>query len=176
MPIHTQTALITWIPSSIDGMREAKKLHKSFERYSVIKDPGKLTKGDLGKYLSVIIVGHRGEFTANDNKYLESLYALAIGSNCNWIVLANCESGIAARGRPLEVNELWSPGQRLANALKIKVSGTKRPLTFDEVGKGLAFAVVGGILIRSNPLGSDLWNDFGPQSEMEQVIEGLSNL
>jgi len=177
MPKHTQNALITWIPNSSDGMREAKKLNKLFDKYSVIKDPGKLSKADLGNYMSVIIIGHRGEFTANHNYYLESLAALATGSGCGWIVLANCSSAVAAKSRTLEVNELWAPGQKLANRLKIKVSATKRDLGFDEVGKGLAFALtLGEVLTRSNPPGSELWHDFGPQTALEEITEGLSNI
>lgn len=177
MPLSTQHSLITWVPNSIDGKREAKKLNNRFHMYSVIKAPESLNKMDVDCHSCMIVVGHRGEFTANNNQLFNSLNHLVSMSSCRWIILANCDSGVNYRSGTLTNNELWSPAQRLANMSKKLVSGTKRPLTFDEVGKGLAFALVNKeMLIRSNPKGSDLWVDFSPISDVDLITEGLMNL
>lgn len=176
MPNHEQHTLITWIPGSADGRREARRLHDRFRRYSAIRMPERLTRAEIGDYMLLIVVGHREEFAIGDVQ--ESLVRLLDGSGCHWVVLANCSSGLAAYLGPLEHNELWSPAQRLANRLKIKVSGTSRALTFDEVGMGYAFALaVGEVLIRSNPIGAPgLWRDYEPQEPIDEITEGIGRL
>jgi len=175
MPKPTQHAVITWIPNSGDGMREARRLNARFRNYSVLRAPDKLTTSELSEYMSLIVVGHRGEF---GDATQQSLANLLHGSDCHWVVLANCSSGVATSVGALGDNELWSPAQRLANALRIKVSGTARALTFDEVGLGLAFALtLGEVLIRSNPpSAAHLWRDYEAQSEVDEVAEGISHL
>jgi hypothetical protein len=175
MPKSTQHALITWIPNSKDGEREARNLNGVFRNYSVLQRPDKLTAETLSDYLSLIVVGHRGEFSSS---ILDSLSALLRPSHCHWLVLAMCSSAEAAYQGPLQDNELWTPAQRLSNELRIRVSGTKRALLFDEVGKGYAFALaIGEILIRSDPPNSpELWKDCEPQSEIDEITDGLSRL
>lgn len=174
MPKHTQHAIITWVPNSDDGQREAKNLNKLYKNYSVICEPGKLTSDMLSNYLSFIVVGHRGEFST---ALYDQLATLIKGSHCNWLVLANCNSGEVYFEAPLGNNELNAPAQKMANECKIKVSGTSGLLTFDEVGKGYAFALaIGEVLIRSNPYGRDLWIDFEPQSEIEEITEMLGRM
>ena len=172
---NTKYALITWIPFSNDGSREARKLNALYQNYSDIISLDMLTTSKLSDYLSLIVVGHRGEFSHN---YYESLMKIVRGSQCTWVVLANCNSGKAKHSGPLGDNELISPAQKLSNSLGIEVSGTVRQLTFDEVGEGLAFALaVGEILIRSNPPGNfQLWRDYVPQSDIEEATEMFSKL
>lgn len=175
MPKDTQHALITWIPQSTDGKREAINLNNLYRDYSVLIDLNKLTTSEVSKYMSLIVVGHHSEFL---NETLENLVKVVQGSDCTWIVLAMCDSGTTKYYGTLENNELWSKAQKLSNRLKIKVSGTMRPLTFDEVGKGLAFALtLTEILIRSNPaMDSQLWKDFEPQNDVDEIIEGFKNI
>lgn len=177
MPKSTQHTLITWIPESREGKREATNLNKITQNYSVLIAPDSLNSEILGNYMSLIVVGHKGEFTEEPYK---SLVQLVKNSQCKWVVLANCESGIAEYRGTLQNNELWPLAQKLANELNIKVSGTTRMLTFDEVGKGYAFALtLNEILIRSNPLnnnGPSLWKDFQRQSGIEEITDGLERL
>ncbi|WP_295973024.1 hypothetical protein [uncultured Xanthomonas sp.] len=177
MPGKTIHTLITWIPDSAnDGEREAKRLNARFSAYSNVIDGRKLTSSALDGYMSLIVVGHRSELLKSG--VLGSLTTLVRGSQCPWVVLANCASGTATQQGTLGDNELWEPAQKLANDLKIRVSGTTRALTFDEVGQGTAFALARGeVLIRSNPPGtSGLWKDFHPQDGIEQITQGLRNL
>lgn len=174
MPKHTQHAIITWVPNSKDGQREATKLNTIYKDYSFLLEPSKLTSDMLSNFMSFIVVGHRGEF--NDDLYSQ-LKSLIKDSHCNWLVLANCHSAEARYEGPLGDNELLSPAQSIANDCKIKVSGTTRLLTFDEVGKGYAFAlVIGEVLIRSNPYGKELWIDLEPQSDIEELTEMMGRL
>lgn len=170
MPTHRQHALITWIPESVDGQREARRLHARYRDYSVLRTPTKLAGAD---YMSVIVVGHRSEFTT---QMQEAFVQLLQGST--WVVLALCDSGLAKFKGTLGDNEFWSPAQKLANRMRIRVSSTIRPLTFDEVGMGHAFTLsLGEILIRINPPSSHaLWRDCEPQSGVDELSEGISRL
>ena len=176
MPTHTQHTLITWVPGSGDGMREARRLHARFRNYSVLKAPDRLSGSFMDDFMSVIVVVHRSEMTRKD--VIESALRLFSQTQCSWIVLAICSGGQASRSGSLGSNELWSPAQYLANRLNKKVSSTTRTLTFDEVGQGLAFALtLGEVLIRSNYSGGgNLWVDYTRQSGLDEITEGLSNL
>lgn len=176
MPRHTTHSLITWVPGSEDGRREARRLQRLFSAYSDIRAPGKISPGELGYYMNLIVVGHRSEIS--QQLMVESLVRLVGGSGCPWLILANCHSGVAHREGTLGNNELLDPAQALANRLRIRVSGTGRVLTFDEVGRGTAFALaLGEILIRSNPPGGgELWRDFEPQSGLDQLTTMFQNL
>ncbi|AXE34811.1 hypothetical protein [Chromobacterium phragmitis] len=167
--------LLTWVPQSGDGEREARKLHGIASDYCTLEQPGKLTTDQLSRHAVLIIVGHRQEFTSS---LYESLKGLLSHASCGWLTLAMCSSAVAEYHGPLRDNELWSPAQRLANELRIKVSGTRRELGFDEVGRGYAFALAGGeILMRSDPLDSPgLWQDCVEQDDVEMITEGLANL
>jgi hypothetical protein len=176
MPKHTQHALITWIPNSVDGKREATRLHGLHRNYSVLMAPGSIGKSDPGDYMSTIVVGHREELI--EFRIFQSLVDLLSGSGCTWLVLAACHGGETKKFGPLGDNELISPAQALSNRLRIKVSGTTRALTFDEVGKGYAFALtLKEILIRSNPVyDNTLWKDHDPQSDLEAITKALEKL
>ncbi|WP_293938141.1 hypothetical protein [Iodobacter sp.] len=176
MPKSTQHALITWIPGSEDGRREARNLNRKFNNYSVLKAPDKLRPGEGSEYMSLIVVGHRGEFKKDLFSSLVTYLSIA---RVSWVVLAMCNSSQKNYfGVLSEHNEQHSPAQELANKLNIKVSGTKRDLLFHEVGQGQAFALtLGEILIRSNPnSGEDLWFDCEKQSDIDELTEALSSL
>lgn len=176
MPRSTQHALITWIPGSEDGRREARNLNRKFQNNSVLKAPDKLAPGEASKYMSIIVVGHRGEFGSD---LFASLVTYLSLSRVGWVVLAMCNSSSKKYFGPLsEHNEQHSPAQALANKLGVKVSGTKRDLLFHEVGQGLAFALtLGEILIRSNPnSGEDLWFDCEKQNAVEELTDAFASL
>lgn len=167
--------LISWLPGSKDGMYCANSLHKMFRANSVMKKPEHLSKQELSRYQCFIIVGHRSELCSNSTFF--SLTNLLINSGCNWVVLANCDSGISNRRNTLEEHELLSPARQLSQRCNIKVSGTKRPLLFTEVSEGTAFTLANfEFLIRVNPPGSDLWVDFEKCNEIDLITEGISNL
>jgi hypothetical protein len=176
MPASTKHTLLTWIPDSADGEREVRKLHARYAGYSTLVNSAQVTAADLDKHSLFVVVGHRSEITQTNT--FHSLAELVRQSTCQWVVLANCSTGVATRQETLGDNELSSPGQILANRLRIRVSGTSRPLTFDEVGMGLAFTLVHGeFLIRANPPdGSKLWIDFEPQDAVMEIDEAIRNL
>ncbi|WP_227495713.1 hypothetical protein [Vibrio coralliilyticus] len=167
--------LITWLPSSDDGMNCAKALHKLYKLNLVLKRPEHLSKLELGYYKCLIVVGHRSELCIDRTFY--SLADSLMNSGCPWLVLANYDSGISNRVKTLEDHELLSPAQRLSLQCNIKVSGTKRPLLFTEVSEGTAFTLTNfEFLIRANPPGEDLWVDFEKCNELDLITEGVSNL
>lgn len=176
MPKHNQHALITWIPDSQDGYREACRLYSLHRENTVMKPPTKLVAGELGDYMSTIVVGHREELLRP--QIFQSLIQLLAGSGCTWLVLAACHSGEKKYFGPLGDNELMAPAQYLANRLKIKVSGTTRPLLFEEVGQGRAFAItLGEVLIRSNPnYDNTLWKDYMPQNNVDELTGMFKSL
>ncbi|SEN42406.1 hypothetical protein SAMN02800694_3446 [Luteibacter sp. UNCMF331Sha3.1] len=174
----TQHTAIAWIKGSTDGEREARNLAKLYPKNAkLVGDTSALTEDHFRAYASVIVVGHRSELKSQ--KIVDSvLNPRAARSKC-WIVLACCETAKAEGTKgTLEDRELWDPADKLAHDLKLRVSGTTRDLTFDEVGKGYAFALaLGEWLIRSNP--SDrpgLWKDIDPGDDVDFITRGLQNL
>ncbi|MCX2778862.1 hypothetical protein [Microbulbifer thermotolerans] len=184
MPSSTQNVLITWIPNSIDGAREATKLYRLYKNYAELRPPERL--GDMGEFMSVILVGHRSELLCD--YIIQSMLKVFSGKQnlsrtgacgCNWLVLAICEGGVGKyHGALSDNNEILSPARRLADLLKIKVSSTVRPLLFDEVGQGKAFTLAcGGLLIRSNPDHNPLWYDFEPNKiSIDELANQFSRL
>jgi hypothetical protein len=171
--------LITWIPGSVDGKHEATRLHFRFRAYSNLKMPNELNKNELGNYPNLIVVGHRSEF---DYTQQEQLTQSLKGSACKEVVLACCDSVVPVYEGPLRNNEYLSPAQALANRLNIQVWGTLRPLTFDEVGLGLAFAATFGakITVARSPsdvlFPSPLWHACRPQSDVDELTDAMSRL
>lgn len=176
MPISTRHALITWIPGSEDGRREAKNLNKKFNLHSAIKAPERLEAGEAENYMVLIVVGHREEFT----KYLfDSLVTYLSLSRASWVVLAMCNSARKKYfGTLCDGNEQHSPAQLLANRLNIKVTGTNRDLLFHEVGQGHAFTLaLGEVLIPTNTLIEDkLWHVCTKQDEIEELTDAFASL
>ncbi|WP_148212658.1 hypothetical protein [Hahella chejuensis] len=132
--------------------------------------------------MSIILVGHRSELL--HQPIIHSLLSVFSGEQnlarvgaggCNWLVLAVCDGGVGKfHGALQSKNEILSPARQLADRLNIKVSSTVRPLLFDEVGQGKAFALAQGeILIRSNPDHNPLWYDFEPN---KVLVDELANM
>jgi hypothetical protein len=106
--------------------------------------------------------------------------------------LAACSLAPPKYTGPLQDTNFLSPAQKSANNLNVKVTACTRALTFDEVGKGTAFARVASamILVPSNydakvsfgtfvtdvTIKMKLWQEFRKQSDLEAVIDGISNL
>jgi hypothetical protein len=177
----TRHALITWIPNSVDGKREAQRLHKLYSSYATIEQPERLTR--LHDYTSLIVVGHRSEFQQQGvRSSLRQLFGdeQSVAHGCGWLVLAICRGAVGNyHGALAEGNECLAPARAFAEWAKIKVSGTMRELTFDEVGRGTAFTLVHGeLLIRADPPGSPgLWRDFEPgAASVDELAEGISRL
>lgn len=173
MPSQTVHTVITWIPGSTDGIREAKRLHTRFKDNSQLCDPSKLTQETLSRHMYLIVVGHRSELSESGKSQLAQLFS---GINGPVLVLALCESAQARYQGPLRDNELSSPAQQLANRLKVEVKGTSRPLTFDEVGQGHAFALALGEVLIPNNVTSSLWVSCRAQTGLEEITSQISNL
>jgi len=174
----TEHTAIAWIKGSTDGEREARSLSKLYSKNAkLIGDTSALTADHFTKYASVIVVGHRSEL--RDQRIIDDvLKPRAKASKC-WIVLACCETAKVETSKDtLGDNELWTPAEKLAQELGLRVSGTTKELTFDEVGKGLAFALaLGEWLIRSNPsTRPGLWKDIDPVDDVDFITKGLQNL
>lgn len=163
--------LITWPPGSADGEREANRLHALYADVSDAIAGSHLPADNPGTYSTLIVVGHRSEIQAIDT--LKSLARGVKSLGISRVVMANCNSAVRTDGPPLGDNELWSPAQRLANASRAVVAATTRELGFAEVGESLAFArdAEHGIA----PVG-DLWRQVDPQSDIDEITEGLGNL
>lgn len=174
MPTHCQHTLITWVPQSIDGKREATRLHQRYRKYSVLRKPENL--GSASDFMSLIVVGHRQELMQPD--VFQSLISHLTTYRASWVVLAACDSGTKEYLGTLQNNDWLSPAQRVANELDVKVSGTTRPLLFVEVGESYAFALVlGEILLRKNPHYDDtLWKDYVKQESVEELTEMFGSL
>lgn len=176
MPASSKHTLLTWIPDSADGEREVRKLHARYAGYATLINAASITSADLNQHSLFVVVGHRSEIVQTPT--FRSLEVLVKNSQCQWVVLANCSTGVATNYGTFGENELSSPGQILANRLRIRVTGTSRPLTFDEVGMGLAFGLAHGeLLIRVDPpQGPGLWIDFEPQDAVSEIDEAIRNL
>ncbi|HVI56320.1 MAG TPA: hypothetical protein VM621_14860 [Luteibacter sp.] len=168
--------LITWPHGSTDGEREAKRLQALYPAASNWVDGSSLAGVTSKDFSLLIVVGHREEIEAVDT--LKALAACVTQLGIKWVVMANCNSAQTRTGGTLsDFNELWAPGQRLANDTGARVAATKRVLLFDEVGKGTAFkADATHGIVPTNPSGSDLWKEFTKQDDVDEITEGVSRL
>lgn len=153
MPTHTQHALITWAPDSKEGAREASKLNGLFASFSVRQHFSNISGYSLGSYMSLVIVGRIQDFSKT---FIQQILDLLKNVDWAWVVLAICDPDSK---KSFEIREL---AHYLAKKRQIKVSGTSRALTSDELGGGRAFALtLGEVLIRTNYEGSGkLWEDY----------------
>jgi hypothetical protein len=168
--------LITWPPGSVDGKREAERLHAIYPAASKAVDGAVLGNETSKDFSLLVVVGHRSEIKAVET--LKSLATCINSLGIRYVALANCESAVAKTGGTLsDTNELWAPAQRLANDTGAAVLGTTRDLSFDEVGQGKAF---GGTQDRGftpiNPTGETLWKEFRKQEPVDEITEGVSHL
>jgi len=168
--------LITWPPGSVDGKREAERLHALYPAVSKAVD-GSVLGGETSKDFSLlVVVGHRDEIKPVD--ILKSLAQCINSLGIRYVAMANCESAVAKTDGTLsDTNELWAPAQRVANATGAAVLATTRDLLFDEVGQGTAFM---GHADRAptpiNPSGETLWKEFRRQEGVEEITDGISHL
>jgi hypothetical protein len=168
--------LITWPPGSVDGKREAGRLHALYPAVSKAVDGSVLGSETSKDFSLLVVVGHRAEI-----KSVEVLKSLAQCINLlgiRYVVMANCESAVAKTGGTLsDTNELWAPAQRVANDTGAAVLATTRDLLFDEVGQGKAFAGSADRgLTPVNPPGATLWKEFRKQDPVDEITEGVSHL
>lgn len=171
--------LITWPHGSVDGEREAKRLQALHPSASAWVDGSNLGGVTSKDFSLLIVVGHREEIEATT--VLKALADCVTKLGITLVVMANCNSGQVKTGGTLsDFNELWAPGQRLANDTGAEVAATKRVLLFDEVGQGgtgsafKADATHG--IVPTNPPGSDLWVKFTKQDPVDEITEGVSHL
>lgn len=171
--------LITWPHGSTDGEREAKRLQALYPSVSNWVD-GSLLDGVTSKEFSLlIVVGHREEIEAVP--VLKALAGCVTKLGIKLVVMANCNSAQQRTGGTLsDFNELWAPGQRLANDTGAEVAATKRILLFDEVGQGGAGSAFKADATHGitpvNPPGSDLWVSFKKQDPVDEITDGVSRL
>jgi hypothetical protein len=168
--------LITWPPGSVDGKREAERLHALYPAVSKAVDGAALGSETSKDFSLLVVVGHRDEIKAVD--VLKSLARCVNALGIRYVTLANCESAVAKTGGALsDTNEMWAPGQRVANDTGAAVLATTRDLLFDEVGQGRVFA---GSVDRAptpiNPSGETLWKEFRKQDPVDEITEGVSHL
>lgn len=165
--------IITWVGSKGgDAQREATRLAALHPSHATLVPAAKVRHKSA---FNVIIVSHRSDLTPD---VLRSA-ADGLAGVCSWIILAACESStLKYFGTLSDKNDLLSPAQFLANRMKIKVTGTTRPLTFDEVGKSLAFARSGliNMLVATNYGTEQPWQEIGAQSDVEELTTMLGQL
>jgi hypothetical protein len=171
--------LITWPHGSTDGEREAKRLQALYPTASAWVDGSGLGGVTSKDFSLLIVVGHREEIESTT--VLKALADCVTKLGVRLVVMANCNSAQVRTGGTLsDFNELWAPGQRLANDTGAEVAATKRVLLFDEVGKaGTASAFSADSthgIVPTNPAGSDLWMKFTKQDPVDEITDGISRL
>lgn len=145
-----------------DGKREGRRLANCFPNSARYVEPKSLISILKSKTpLFVVLVSHD---TTGGSQYYAMLEALSpLKGSLPIFVLAMCSSGVT----PIFAG--YTLAQRVAAGLRVEVRATSRFLTFDEVGKGIAFAKSGlaDFILPSNDAlkGTDgLWGKVTPPS------------
>lgn len=166
MPSSTQHALITWLPGSKIGLREAIRLNSIFPKFSVKKVMSSISVYDIDSYMCTLVIGLENEFNLSFDEWVNKLKQK---TKWMWLVLVVIDPLNIGSGQTKSI--IYT--KYLAKKYSIKVSGTTRSLSTNEVGNGKAFALtLGEILIRSDYEGSGaLWEDYEGE---KKVVYGFS--